>query len=74
MQALKFIKPIKDNKIILNIPKEFETDEAEIIVLPHKRKKKNLEALLSVSVWSDEEIKRIEQAVEGFKNWKIEEF
>ena len=74
MQALKVIKAIKKNKIVLNIPDEFESDEAEVIVLPYKKKDKNLQALLSVSVWNDEDIKGIEKAIEGFKNWKIEKF
>ncbi len=74
MQALKFIKTIKKNKIVLNIPDEFETDDAEIIVLPYRKKEKDLQALLNVSIWSAEDVKGIEEAIEGFKNWKIEAF
>jgi len=29
---------------------------------------KNLQALLSIYVWNDEDIKEIERAIEGFKN------
>ena len=74
MRMLKFIKPIKKNKIILHIPDEFDSDVAEITVLPYKRKAKNLQTLLNVSVWNDEDIEIIEQAIKGFKNWKIEYF
>ena len=40
MKALREIKKIKNNKVVLTIPHGFAKNEVEILILPHESKKK----------------------------------
>ena len=40
MKALREIKKIKNNKVVLTIPPGFAKNEVEILILPHESKKK----------------------------------
>lgn len=36
MQAIREIKKIKDKKIVVNLPEDFQAKEVEVIILPEK--------------------------------------
>lgn len=77
MQALKKILSVKNRKIILDLPEDFQSDRVEVIVLPYiKEDKEHLHEkvadwqkdFLSVSQWeTDKDLERV-------SSWTIETF
>ena len=58
MKAIKQIKKIRHNKVTLRVPPDFGADEAEIIIIPHQKKKKYNFADLSGKLgWTGNAIK-----------------
>jgi|SaaInl8_200m_RNA_FD_contig_31_1231472_length_535_multi_5_in_0_out_0_1 hypothetical protein len=41
MKAVRQIKKIAGNKLFLNIPKDFQQEQVEVIILPYYSKKQN---------------------------------
>jgi len=85
MQALRNIYTVKNNKIIIDLPDYFKYSSVEIIILPVEKtvkqinentinKKNGLEQLLSVGVWSENDIQAITDSQNLINQWKIEEF
>jgi len=62
VQAIREILPIHNHTVTISLPIEFGSSEVEVIVLPHskERKKRSLE---QISVWDDEAISDIENAL-----------
>lgn len=58
MKAIKQIKKIKNKKVTLYLPPEFEGQEAEIIIIPHKSHKKyNFEDIAGKLEWKGNAVK-----------------
>jgi len=58
MKAIKQIKKVKNNKVTLNLPPEFEGQEAEIIVISHEIKKEyNFNDLTGKLEWKGNAVK-----------------
>lgn len=80
MQAFKQHSKIKNGKITIDVPPDFEAEEVEVIVLPLNMqakkpdKQKLLELLLNGPTLSEEEIAEIENVRKWLNEWKIPEF
>lgn len=59
MDYIKTIERIKNHKLTINIPKDFKSEEVEVIVLPHDPENTNTENLMKISE-------------ESFKEWDNE--
>jgi hypothetical protein len=69
LQAIRKIAKIRNHRIILELPKNFTGDMAEIIILPHRESSDNeswQRDFLSVSQWDSD--------VKEMSSWQIEEF
>ncbi len=85
MEALRNIYKVENNRIIIDLPQSFNHKEVEVIIMPflkyqiiekckQQNKQKQIENLLSVSVWKDDDIKQIYESQNIINKWKIEEF
>ena len=85
MEALRNIYTVENNRIIIDLPQNYNHKEVEVIILPFlqyqiiekkkkKDKQKQIELLLSISVWNDKEIQQIYESQNIINQWKIEEF
>ncbi len=79
MQAFKQLSKIKNGKITIDVPPDFEAEEVEVIILPVeeslKSKRERLKKLLlSAPTLSKEELKEFEEVRKWLNQWKIPEF
>jgi hypothetical protein len=86
VQAIKNYYTVKNNQIVIDLPKSFDNKRVEVIVLSaddksellkdslHKNKQESLERLLSVSQWDEDDIKNIIDGQKHISQWKIEKF
>ena len=81
MEATRQIIKVKDDKITIHLKPEMNNTTVEVIILPFspkKVKKKSIDAglkdLLSIGVWSDTDIKAMEEAFKKFNLWTIQSF
>ena len=83
MQALRNIYTVKNNQITIDLPNYFKHTSVEVIILPINKykqinntnnKNKQLEELLSVGVWNDNDIEPILESKKLINEWKITEF
>ncbi len=82
MEALRNIYTVKNNRIIIDLPNYFKHTSVEVIILPVSKfkykqensKNKQLEQLLSVGVWNDNDIEPILESQKLINQWKITEF
>jgi hypothetical protein len=81
MEAIKQIIRVKDEKITIHLNPEMNNMKVEVIILPilpKKNNKNNLEKgikeLESVSIWSNNEIKAIEDSSKKLNQWTIQNF
>ncbi|PID88435.1 MAG: hypothetical protein CSB06_00375 [Bacteroidia bacterium] len=85
MEALRNIYKVENNRIIIDLPQSFNHKEVEVIVMPffkyqiekkdkQQNKQKQIESLLSVSVWKDDDIQQIYDSQNVINKWSIEEF
>ena len=80
MQAIREIKKIKDKKIVVNLPENFQAKEVEVIIPPvvHKKGKKQSpkvsDLLLKVPLLSQREIENIKGIQGWFDKWKVSQF
>ena len=65
MNAITQTYQVKDGKLIIDLPEEFKNTTVKVIIMPvsnDKREKPDLEELLQVSQWTEEDIKPILEA------------
>ena len=82
MEAIKQIIRVKDDKITIHLDPKMNNTKVEVIILPLSLKKKvkketrnsGLKDLLSIGVWSDGDIKAMEEASKKFNQWTIQSF
>jgi hypothetical protein len=81
MEAIKHIIRVKDDKITIHLDPKMNNTKVEVIILPFSPKKVNkenrnsgLKDLLSIGVWSDSDIKAMEDASKKFNLWTIQSF
>ena len=85
MQALRNIYTVKNNRITIDLPDYFKHSSVEVIILPVNKfaykqvnnensKNKQLEQLLSIGVWNDNDIEPILESQKLINQWKITEF
>ena len=79
MQVIREIKKIKDKKIVVDIPEDFQAKKVEIIILPvaHKNKKRLLKLsgiLLKGSLLNRKEIENIKGIQYWLREWKVPKF
>ena len=85
MEALRNIYTVKNNRITIDFPEYFKYSSVEVIILPVSKftykqinnensKNKQLEQLLSVGVWYDNDIEPILESQKLINQWKITEF
>jgi hypothetical protein len=81
MEAIKQIITVKDDKITIHLDPKMNNTKVEVIILPYSPKKVNkenrnsgLKDLLSIGVWSDSDIKAMEDASKKFNLWTIQSF
>ena len=81
MEAIKQIIRVKDDKITIHLDPKMNNTKVEVIILPFSPKKVNkenrksgLKDLLSIGVWSDSDIKAMEDASKKFNLWTIQSF
>ena len=77
MQTIRQRTKIKNGKITIDVPPEFDADEVEVIVLPVKKKPNKeqlLELLLNAPTLTEDEIAEIENVRKWLNDWKIPEF
>ena len=76
MQVIREIKKIKDKKIVVDIPEDFQGKKVEIIILPvaHKNKKRLLKLsgiLLKGPSLNRKEIENIKGIQYWLREWKV---
>jgi hypothetical protein len=81
MEAIKQILRVKDDKITIHLDPKMNNTQVEVIILPFSPRKVNkeirnsgLKDLLSIGVWSDTDIKAMEDASQKFNLWTIQSF
>lgn len=87
MQAYKYYYTVENNRILIELPKTFNHTSVEVIVLPVEKtktkqketplngdKSKQLVELLSIGVWSDSDLKPIQETSNLINKWNIAEF
>jgi hypothetical protein len=81
MEAIKQIIRVKDDKITIHLDPKMNNTKVEVIIIPFSPKKGNkenrnsgLKDLLSIGVWSDSDIKAMEDASKKFNLWTIQSF
>jgi len=81
MEAIKQIIRVKDDKITIHLDPKMNNTKVEVIILPFSPKKVNkenrnsgLKDLLSIGVWSDSDIKAMEDASKKFNLRTIQSF
>jgi len=81
MEAIKQIVRVKDDKITIHLDPKMNNTKVEVIILPFSPKKVNkenrnsgLKDLLSIGVWSDSDIKAMEDTSKKFNLWTIQSF
>ncbi len=82
MKTLRNIYKVENNRIIIDLPQSFNYEEVEVIIMPFLKyqiikqdnKQKQIESLLSVSVWKDDDIQQIYESQNIINKWKVEEF
>ncbi|MCK4359842.1 MAG: hypothetical protein KAW92_14105 [Candidatus Cloacimonetes bacterium] len=82
MKAIRQVKEVKNNEVLVKLPEDFGNKEVEVIILPlNEIDKEKLEArekflkfLLNGPTLSPEEIQRIEAMQREFNQWSIEKF
>ena len=81
MEAIKQIIRVKDDKITIHLDPKMNNTKVEVIILPFSPKKVNkenrnsgLKDLLSIGVWSDIDIKAMEDTSKKFNLWTIQSF
>ena len=81
MDAIKQIVKVKDDKITIHLKPEMNNTRVEVIILPFSPKRvykdskhKGLKDLLNIGVWSDNDIRVMEEASKKFNQWTIQSF
>ncbi len=78
MKALKRRMKVKNRKIVIDLPDDFEGDEVEVIVKPLNKKKPNkeklLELLLNAPTFNDAELAEFENVRKWLNEWKVQSF
>ena len=79
MQLIRQIIDVKDRHLVFDLPKSFTSSKAEVIIIPCENKKnansdKEVNRLLSVSVWGAQDVKRIQKAQRDIGKWKVKTF
>ncbi len=81
MEAIKQIVRVKDHKITIHLKPEMNNTKVEVIILPFTQKKNikekidsGIKDLLSIGVWSDSDIKAMEDTSGKFNVWTIQKF
>ena len=79
MQLIRQIIDVKDGLLVFDLPKNFTSSKAEVIIIPCEDRKKvksdkDVNRLLSVSVWGAQDVKRIQKAQRDIGKWKVKTF
>jgi len=79
MQTLRQRTKIKNGKITIDVPPEFDADEVDVIVQPVEESKASKreylrKLLLSGPTLTEEELKKFEEVRKWLNQWKIPEF
>lgn len=87
MQAFRHIYQVKHNKVVIELPPDFNHNSVEVIVLPitktKSRKRLNptaankndqLNELLTVGVWDEKDLLPVIESNNLINQWNIEQF
>jgi hypothetical protein len=87
MQAFRHVYKVKHNKVVIELPPDFNHNSVEVIVLPITKTKsrkhlnptvanKNdqLNELLSVGVWDEKDLLPVIESNNLINQWNIEQF
>ncbi len=85
MEVLINIYKVENKRIIIDLPQSFNYKEVEVIIVPflkhqiiekdkQQNKQKQIENLLSISVWKDDDIQQIYESQNIINKREIEEF
>jgi len=87
MQAFRHFYSVHDNKIVIELPPDFNHNSVEVIVLPVAKsksgkhliqmelsKKEQLNELLTVGVWDENDLQPIIESAILINQWNIEQF
>lgn len=71
MQAIREIKKIKDKKIVVNLPEDFQAKEVEVIILPvvHKKRKKRSQKVSALLLKGPLLSKREIENIKDIQSW-----
>jgi len=75
MQAIREMATVKNHKITVTLPNNFNYNKVEIIILPIEEKQESLsDFLLTLPAMSEQEISDIEAVRKDLNQWQIKEF
>ena len=81
MGAIKQILRVKNDKLTIHLSHELNNKRVEVVILPlsdevadMENKESGIQDLLSISVWTDEDIKQMEDASKKFNTWNFQSF
>jgi hypothetical protein len=81
MEAIKQIVRVKDHKITIQLKPEMNNTKVEVIIIPFPQKKhekdnidSGIKELLSIGVWSESDIKAMEDVSGKFNVWTVQKF
>lgn len=75
MQAIRELVTVKNHKITVTLPNNFNYNRVEIIILPIEEKQESLsDFLLTLPAISEQEINDIEAVRKDLNQWQIKEF
>ena len=77
MQAIRKYCEVHNGKVVVNIPKDFNSKKVEVIIIAEKGEKKAskeelTELLLKGPTWSEEELKAFNDSRDHFNKWRTE--
>ena len=70
MEAIREIKKVRGHQITVDLPKEFQNSEIEIIILPFKIKRQKVNGHLEVLMTSESSLKKDWDLPQEDKAWQ----
>jgi hypothetical protein len=87
MNALRYFYTVEQNRIVIDLPPDFNYKSVEVILLPIEKaklteaseldfsdKKERLKELLSIGQWSENDFQPFIDTQKLINQWKIEKF
>ena len=79
--GIKQILRVKNDKLTIHLSHELNNKRVEVIISPlpdeealPENKKSGIDDLLSIGVWTDQDIKQIEDSSKKFSTWSFQSF